>query len=305
MYNKTILITGNNGFIGTRLTALIRDTFPKAAIKGADRATHSSSPETYAVNLLESESTFRIIEETRPDFIFHLAGTIYTRDWQELYLGNVKTTFNIMEGIKKARIPCRIIIPGSAAEYGRVPVTELPINENQVPNPVVPYGVVKVWQTTLADYYHSCGVDVVIGRMFNIIGPGAPAELSVGAFAKQLREIKRCQLPPEISVGNLKTKRDFIDIDDACRGLIAVAKDGESGEAYNICSGNSVAMREILDMMIGCSGIKVDVISDSSKFKTNDIDDIFGDNSKIRAATGWHPSTRIESGIEKLMQYNS
>ena len=303
MNNKTILITGNNGFIGTRLTATLSDAFPKITIKGADRVAGSSSPETYVINLLEPEPTFRIIDKIRPDYIFHLAGAIYTRDWQELYLGNIKTTFNIMEGIKKAGIPCRIVIPGSAAEYGRVPVADLPINENQIPNPIVPYGVTKVWQTTMAGYYNSCGVDVVVGRMFNIIGPGVPAGLSVGAFAKQLREIKRCKLQPKISVGNLESRRDFIDIDDACRGLVAVAKKGKSGEVYNICSGHSVAMREILDIMIGYSGIKVDVSVDSSKFKTNDIDDIFGDNMKIKMATGWRPSISIEMSIKKLMQY--
>ncbi len=302
MNNKTILITGNSGFIGTHLTATLSAAFPKAAIKGADRVSSPNNSETYVVNLLEPEPTFRMIEKIRPDYIFHLAGTIYSRDWQKLYLGNVKTTLNIMEGVKKAGFPCRIVIPGSAAEYGRVSAAELPITESQIPNPIVPYGVAKVWQTTIAGYYNSYGVDVVIGRMFNIIGPGAPAGLSVGAFARQLGKIKRGELPPKISVGNLEPRRDFIDISDACRGLIAVAAKGQRGEVYNICSGHSVAMREILDKMIASSGTKVDVVVDSSRFKTNDIDDIFGDNAKIKMATGWHPAISIGQSIKNLMQ---
>ncbi|TRZ92014.1 MAG: NAD-dependent epimerase/dehydratase family protein [Methanosarcinales archaeon] len=303
MNNKTVLITGSNGFIGNRLTAILSDTFPKITIKGVGRVACSNGPETFVVNLLEPEPTFRIIEKIKPDYIFHLAGVIYTRDWQELYRGNVKTTFNIMEGVKKAGIPCRIVIPGSAAEYGRVPVADLPINENQIPNPIVPYGVAKVWQTTIARYYASLEVEVVIGRLFNIIGPGAPEGLSVGAFASQLGKIKRGELPPKILVGNLEPKRDFIDIVDVCRGLVAVAEKGRSGEVYNICSGNSIAMREILHMMIGCSGLKVDVSIDSSRLKANDIDDIFGDNTKITMETGWYPTVSIGTSIKEMLQY--
>jgi len=303
MNNKTILITGSNGFVGSRLTAILSDTFREVTIRGVDRVACSNSPETYVVNFLEPEPTFKIIEKIRPDYIFHLAGVIYTKDWQALYLGNVKTTFNILEGVKKAELPCRIVIPGSAAEYGRVTVADLPINENQIPNPIVPYGVAKVWQTTIARYYATVGVDVVIGRMFNVIGPGAPEGLSVGAFVSQLGKIKRGELPPKISVGNLEPKRDFVDIVDACRGLVAVAERGRRGEVYNICSGNSISMSEILHMMIGCSGLKISVDIDPSRLKTDDIDDIFGDNTKITMETEWHPTVSIESSIKEMLQY--
>lgn len=303
MNNKTILITGCNGFIGNRLTATLNDAFPKVAIKGVDRVLYSDSPETYIVNLLEPEPAFRIIEKIRPDYIFHMAGVIYSKDWEELYLGNVKTTLNIIEGLKKAAIPCRIIIPGSAAEYGRVAAADLPINENQSPNPIVPYGVAKVWQTTIARYYASAGVEVVIGRMFNVVGSGAPEGLSVGAFASQLGKIKRGELPPKIRVGNLEPKRDFIDIVDACRGLVAIAERGENGTIYNICSGNSISMREILHMMLECSGLKVSVCMDPSRLKTDDINDIFGDNTRILQQTGWRPTVNIESSIKAMLQY--
>jgi GDP-4-dehydro-6-deoxy-D-mannose reductase len=251
---------------------------------------------------LDAEHTFRIIEEINPDYIFHLAGVIYTRDWEKLYLGNVKTTFNIMEGVKKADIPCRIIIPGSAAEYGRVPVADLPINEDQITNPVVPYGVAKLWQTTIAKYYASCRFDVVIGRMFNVIGPGAPEGLSVGAFANQLRKIKRGELPSQISVGNLKPRRDFIDIVDACRGLIAIATKGKNGEIYNVCSGRSVSMEQVLRIMIQKAGVDVDVSVDPQRMKNSDIEDIFGSPDKISNTTGWRAEIELNESIAKLMR---
>jgi GDP-4-dehydro-6-deoxy-D-mannose reductase len=303
MKNKTVLITGSNGFIGNRLTAILSDTFPKITIMGVDRVACSNSPETYVVNLLEPGPTFQIIEKIRPDYIFHLAGVIYTRDWQDLYHGNVKTTINIMEGVRAAGISCRIVVPGSAAEYGRVQFADLPINENQLPNPIVPYGVSKLWQTTIAKYYASCGLDVVIGRMFNIIGPGAPEGLSVGAFANQLGKIKRGELPPKILVGNLKPKRDFIDIVDACRGLIAVATEGKKGEIYNICSGRSVSMEQVLRLMIEDAGVDIDVSVDPQRMKHSDIEDIFGSPEKIWNATGWRALSPLSESIKAIIGY--
>lgn len=301
MNNKTILITGSNGFIGARLTSILSDTFPKVTIRGVDRVACSDGPETVVVNLLEPESASRIIEEIKPDYIFHLAGTIYTRDFQELYLGNVITTINIMEGVKKAGTQCRIVIPGSAAEYGLVPVTDLPITEEQMPNPIVPYGVAKVWQTTIARYYASLGIEVVIGRLFNIIGPGAPEGLSVGAFAKQLREIKRGELPAKILVGNLKPKRDFIDIVDACRGLIAIATKGKNGEIYNVCSGRSVSMEQVLRLMIKEAGVDIDVSIDPQRMKYSDIEDIFGSPEKIWNETEWRALVSLSESILALV----
>jgi GDP-4-dehydro-6-deoxy-D-mannose reductase len=126
----------------------------------------------------------QIIENIRPNYIYHLAGEIYTKDWGKLYRGNVETTINIME-VKRTGTSCRVVIAGSAAEYGCISDTDLPISEKQIPNPVVPYGVAKVWQTAIAKYYATLGVNIAIGRMFNIIGPGAPEGLSVSAFASQ------------------------------------------------------------------------------------------------------------------------
>lgn len=303
MENKSILITGSKGFIGKQLSEVISNTFPAIKIVGVDRKIFPANSEFFAVNLLEPDSTFQIIDKIRPNYIFHLAGEIYTKDWGKLYRSNVETTINIMEAVKRIDNSCRVVIPGSAAEYGCISNTDLPILEKQIPNPVVPYGVAKVWQTTIAKYYTTLGVNVVIGRLFNIIGPGAPEGLSIGAFASQLGKIKRGEMPPNILVGNLKPKRDFIDITDACRGLIALATKGKNGEIYNICSGRSFSMERILQMMIDQAGLDVRIEVDLLRVKGADIEDIYGDNEKIKSDTGWSQSIQLTESIDVIVNY--
>lgn len=300
MNDRTVLITGINGFIGSHLQKTLKKTFPDSRVFGLDLR-ESRSADVFKVDLLKGESLLSVITEIRPDFIFHLAGVIYSRDWGEHYRGNVETTANVLEAVKRCGLKSRVIVPGSAAEYGRISGGDLPITERQLPNPVSPYGVAKVWQTTVVRYYATNGADAVIGRMFNIIGKGAPSGLSIGAFAEQLKKIKHTELPPKIMVGNLKPKRDFVDIADACRGLIALAEKGRRGEVYNICSGRSVSMEELLLMMIENSGLDIEIEVDSSRFKDADIEDIFGSNEKILRETGWRPSLTLEQSVAEVV----
>ncbi|MBI5888781.1 MAG: NAD-dependent epimerase/dehydratase family protein [Deltaproteobacteria bacterium] len=301
MDNKTVLITGMHGFIGRHLAAALREAFHGVRVEGVDRAGRHESPDCRGLDLLEPECAVRVIGGVRPDYIFHLAGVVYSKDLRELYRGNVETTVNILDAVKKAGLPARVVVAGSAAEYGDVSSEDLPISEKLVPNPASPYGVSKVWQTTVARYYAQTGVDTVVGRLFNVIGQGAPEGLSIGAFAGQLKKIRRGDLPPELSVGNLKPRRDFIDVVDACRGLAAIAEKGRSGEIYNICSGSSVSMESVLGMMIEASGLEVRVAIDPARFKGADAGDVRGSSAKISSETGWQPSVPLLSSIAAMV----
>lgn len=300
MRDSTILITGANGYIGHNLCALLKETTPDGRIVGVDRKAASAG--TLPLDLLEKKDVADLISELRPDYIFHLAGVIYSRDWEAHYKGNVETTINILEAVKRGSLKSRVIIPGSAAEYGRISTSDLPITERQTPNPISPYGVAKVWQTTVTRYYAANGVDAMTGRIFNVIGKGMPEGLSIGAFAGQLKKIKNSELPPKLTVGNLRPRRDFIDVIDACRGLISLAVKGRQGEVYNICSGRSVSMEDVLRKMIVGSGLDIEIVSDPARQKDADIEDIFGTHEKLSGDTGWTPVVPLETSIDDIVR---
>ena len=300
MRDSTILITGADGYIGHNLCALLKETASDGRIVGVDRK--GASDGALQLDLLEKKDVADLISELRPDYIFHLAGVIYLKDWEAHYKGNVETTIHIFEAVKGSGLKTRVIIPGSAAEYGRISADDLPITERQTPNPVSPYGVAKVWQTTVTRYYATNGVDALTGRIFNVIGKGMPEGLSIGAFAGQLKKIKDGELPPKLTVGNLKPRRDFIDVIDVCNGLIALAEKGKRGEIYNICSGKSVSIEEVLTRMIKTSGLDIQVVSDPARRKDADIEDIFGTHEKLSGDTGWMPVVPLDSSIDGIVR---
>jgi GDP-4-dehydro-6-deoxy-D-mannose reductase len=297
---RSILITGARGFIGRHMTSATRKAFPGAEIVGVDLTADPLSSDR-VVNLVSADETSHLIAGLAPDYIFHCAGVLYSNDWWELYRGNVQASINVMEAVKINRLKSRIVIPGSAAEYGRVDSSNLPIMEGQLPRPATPYGVAKLWTTAAAGYYSETGVDVIVGRLFNVIGNGLPATLSIGSFVKQIKKIAGGEHPPSISVGNLGSKSDFIDIADACRAFIALAEKGKSGEVYNICSGEAIAMDQVLSMMVGQSGINIAVEVDPARFKAGDVSDSYGSNKKIIDATGWRPDMSLEKSISRLL----
>ncbi len=301
MNDKTILITGSSGFIGSALFNAVKGLFPLSRAVGLDARPGVAG--TAVLDLLQKEAVARAIEGIRPDFVFHMAGVIYSKDWEEHCKGNILATANLLDALASEGIHPRIIVPGSAAEYGRGLQHELPVTEGRLPYPVTPYGVGKLWQTTLARYYAGRGMDIVIGRMFNVIGRGMPQGLSAGSFARQINDIRQKATPPVMHVGNLSAKRDFIDINDACRALVALAEKGVTGEAYNICSGRSCSIKELLDLMIRESGLEVKVVQDAGRMKDSDIDEIYGSYEKISTLTGWTPRVPLLESVRELLAW--
>jgi len=301
MNDINVLITGVNGFVGKYLSKLITEKYNRASVFGFDICGKSVKDKVFIVDIGKEDEVLPILDKLKPSYIFHLAGTIYSNNWDELFQNNVNKTKCLIDMIMKSKILSRIIIPGSAAEYGSIPTKYLPVIETQVPNPVTLYGLSKVFQTNIAKYYAAKGMDIVIGRLFNFIGKGASERLAIGAFAQQLMKINKFKSKRNIiRVGNIDSKRDFLDIEDICSGLIAIAQKGKRGEIYNICSGSSISMKNILKMMIDRNHQKIKVLVDHNRIKKNDIKNIYGSNQKIQSETGWYSQVSITKSIDKL-----
>lgn len=238
----------------------------------------------------------------RPEWIFHLAGGARGKSYEELFRDNVQCTENLLEGVLSKSSGCRVIVPGSAAEYGRVGPESQPVLENQTLHPISPYGVSKAWQTLLCGAFADRGVDIVIGRIFNVIGREAPVYSAIGSFLAQIENVRMGLQPPVLKTGNLHSKRDYLDVRDVAEALLALAEKGSSGEAYNVCSGGSVSMKEVLCRMIDRSGCRIQVEEDSQhdSGRSRAIWDSLGSNAKLRRETGWTPKIALEQSISDL-----
>jgi len=304
MHGKQILITGITGFIGRHLTLILKQIFPSCHISGIGRSDSEKHQKNYnysLINLLHPEELFDFINNLQPDYIFHLAGVVFSYEWNDLYTGNVTATLNLLEAIRKANIKTHVIMAGSAAEYGVVPVESLPVTENYLSMPKSPYGMTKLWQTMLAKYHNSLECPVIIARIFNVLASGTSVNLTTGDLFSQLMNRSQVKQKLPIVVGNLAIKRDFLDINDVCLALIALAKRGHPGEIYNICSGVSVAANDILDLAVSLSGIDVEVVIDETKSQNTYVEDLYGCNAKIKKDTGWNVTITKEESMKRIL----
>jgi GDP-4-dehydro-6-deoxy-D-mannose reductase len=176
----------------------------------------------------------------------------------------------------------------------------MPLAESAPLQPENPYAASKVAaETYAAVWWRLYGLDVVIARPFNHIGPGQDARFVVPSFARQLAEIA-AGAPPLLSVGNLDAQRDFLDVRDVAGAYVALLANGRAGGVYNVCSGRAVAIREVLRQLITIARVPVEVRDDPERLRPSDIPVLRGDASALRAETGWSPAFSLAASLRDI-----
>jgi GDP-4-dehydro-6-deoxy-D-mannose reductase len=259
-------------------------------------------------DLRDTSSTRDVIEQVRPDRIFHLAAQSFVpTSWNapsESLTTNVIGQLNVFEAVRKLDIDCSIQIACSSEEYGMVHPEEVPIKESNPLRPLSPYGVSKVAQDMLGyQYFMSYGMKIVRTRGFNHTGPRRGPVFVCSDFAKQIVDIELGKREPVLEVGNLDAKRDFTDVRDMVRGYWLSLEKGKPGSVYNICSGTSYSIKEILEMLIEISGVDLKVRTDRGRLRPSDVPLLEGDNRAFVSDTGWKPEIPMKKTLSDLLEF--
>ncbi len=285
-----VLVTGARGFIAGGLLRELRR-------RPGNRVT------LLRCDLLDAAATRRAVLKAAPRVIYHLAGTTKPLAWEGLWDAHVKATMNLLDAVAALPRPGRttVVVCGSAAEYGSGGLPG-PVKETDPNLPLSAYGATKLSQTVVALSYAPQGLDVRVARVFNAIGPGIPERLALGAFARQLADIKRRRQPPRLSVGDLRPKRDFVDVRDVATALVAVARRGAPGEVYNVCSGRAVSVAWMLDRLVSMTGLSVEIRRESGR-KLAGVPKIFGSHAKLTRECGWRPRVPLEASLRDTLAW--
>jgi len=299
--SRTLWITGVAGFTGWHLCHFINGLTNVPRIVGLDTAKDVSAELDcyHRVDLTDMFGIEAIARKDPPKWVIHLAGVIPSADEVKMWRVNVGGTANLLAGLIAAECSdTRIVSIGSAAEY--LLGTDEAITETNACGGTTPYGRTKWAQTCIIiGVGMESGLETMVVRPFNLIGPNLSSELIVGALCEQFSQEDCLE---EIHVGNVKSARDFVDIRDAVEAYWLVAQKGLAGNIYNICSGRATSVEELVAMFCQLTGKSPRVCVDASRLRDNDPQTVCGDNSKLFHATGWQPRLKVRDSLADMLR---
>ncbi len=308
---KVILVTGATGFIGQHMLhrLLTINNGPEQVI-ALDRRVHdsvkqSTALDTFICDLTDRRCVQEAIERIVPDGIIHLAGVTTGSNLSAYFEVNVQACENVLAAAAGLKQCPRILVIGSAAEYGISSGIHEIVDEKRTLLAKTTYGISKIVQENWALlYHHEKSVPVICVRPFNIIGPGQSDHLVPATFLCQIADVLRGTVK-EICVGDISTQRDFIDVRDVVDALWALmnANTEADGQVFNISSGQPLKIADMLEACIKLSGRQIAVCRDPSRLKAHDVPVIVGDNTKLKKATGWQCRISWRESLETMWKY--
>jgi GDP-4-dehydro-6-deoxy-D-mannose reductase len=288
------LITGAAGFVGRHLTDHLEDLGDD--VVGLDLAT--------GPDLLDGPAWKATIAEHRPEAIYHLGGwsdvgASWTHPLDTLRV-NAEGTLNVLQACLDQDV-AKVLIVSSADVYGRVSLADLPLHEDAPFRPVTPYASSKIAADEIGlQAWLGYRLPVVRVRAFNHLGPGQTTRFVAPAIAARvaMNELDGQEVVP---VGNLTPRRDFTDVRDVVRAYRLLIEHGQPGEAYNVCSGNDIAISDLADRFVSLAGRPMRLETDPALERPVDVPVLRGDFTKLNATTGWKPEIPLDDTLAAVL----
>jgi GDP-4-dehydro-6-deoxy-D-mannose reductase len=236
----------------------------------------------------------------------HLAGqanvALANRDPIGTFRVNAEGTYQMLNAVRELAPDTKAVVITSAEAYGAVPTAEMPVKESRPLAPSSPYGASKAAAALVAQQAAlGWGLDVVRMRPFNHVGPGQRRGFVAPDFASQVAAIERAEVEPVLRVGNLSGRRDFTDVRDIVRGYRDAIERGTGGQAYNLCSGVSTRIEEIVGFFVDRAEVKIEIRRDEGRLRPVDVPEFLGSGDKALAELGWSPKISLESSLQEVL----
>jgi len=314
MSAKKVFITGIAGFVGSHLSELLLSKGYEVygLLRARSKTDHIESIinklHLVDADLLDTHSLYTTISSIKPEYIFHLAAQSFVpTSWVSPSVTlevNIVGSANLFEAVRMAGIDPVIQIACSSEEYGLVHPDETPISEKNPLRPLSPYAVSKVAMDYLGyQYYQSYKIRIVRTRGFNHTGPRRGDTFAESNFAKQIALIEKGKQEAVIHVGNLDASRDYTDVRDMVRAYLLAVEKCDPGDVYNICTGTTIKIGDMLKMLLSMSKVKVEFTTDPSRMRPSDVPVLLGDNSKFVKKSGCKPDISFKKTMEYLLNY--
>lgn len=300
------LVIGAAGFVGPYLCKNLLDNGFDVLATKLENENSKGEFKFVNLNILKKEEIDTLLKEFAPDVIFHLAAQSSVKlSWERPQLTfsiNVIGAINLLESVKEFAKTTKVVLIGSGEEYGQIDQSKLPVKEDTKIEANNFYAVSKATQNSIGRIYAKAyGLNVVSVRAFNHIGVGQLDTFVIPSFCKQVVEIEKTNKPGVIKVGNLSSKRDFTDVRDIVNAYRLLALKGKSGETYNVGSGHSYKIEDLLNIILSLTNASVKVEIDPARFRPVDTPEVRADISKLVKDTGYKVEHDLKDTIKEIM----
>lgn len=299
---RTLLVIGR-GFIGSRLATVAAEAGLRVTVAG--REPGEGAP---ACDLLDLAGIEACIDGVRPDLVVNAAGAASVgRSWEhpaETFAVNADGALNLLEALARRAPAAHLLCISSADVYGIRGAEAMPLEEALEPRPVTPYGASKAAMEILCGQYAK-GRDLRVGivRAFNLIGPGQAPEFALPGFARRVVAAERAgESAVELALGNPDAIRDFTDVRDGARALLALSQ-GELCGTYNLCSGKGTTIAGLVEELSRATRVPLTVRQDPSFERPADPPALVGDPRRLREATGFATEIPLARTLADLLDY--
>lgn len=310
------LVTGFSGFVSRHFLEYLENHQVESLVKGMDVSCPEYEQRNFRfvkfefekMDLLDKEKVRNILYKFQPDYILHLASySSVAFSWKEpiiSFQNNTNIFLNLLEAVHKLNLPARILSVGSSEEYGNIEKKDVPVTEEHLLKPSSPYAVARVAQELLSQIYaNGYGLNIVMTRSFNHIGPFQKDIFVVPYLVKQIVGIKKRGKTGELVTGDIEIVRDFTDVRDVVSAYYLLLTRGKKGEIYNVCSGQGFSIKQIIDKLCNKLNIDVNIQVDPNLVRPVDNRIIIGSNKKLKTSYVWEQKYTIEESLEDMIRH--
>jgi GDP-4-dehydro-6-deoxy-D-mannose reductase len=306
---KTLFVTGAEGFTGKHLVEYLKRRGYEVVGGVRNRARKLAFERQFGKALVcdisDAINVARAVASVMPDGIIHLAGASrpHAANAEPLaaYQSIVTGWANILDAVRRVVPRARLVLASACEVYGEADGEERPVTEDTPLAPVNTFGSLKATAESIArTFFLNYHTNTTIVRPFHYTGPGQSEDFFFAATAKRLAGWDPTVHGHELQLPDLSLRRDLLHVMDVVEGYAYLLEEGRPNELYNISSGRTWTVREIVEMIAQAAGKQVTF----SELPTDDerrIPWLCGDNSRMSSEFGWQPRFTVEQAINELV----